>query len=208
MRFHIIIPPDRIRALWALVRQVNSSVRLNDINTGETMKITTVFLIVFLQGALLFGQSADTLYTVDSIQALLFYNGNNSYPKTQVAGTFSPNIIDNKDFTLYNTIIGEGSAQGSSRQTLVVVKIIVTPSMVDIQRRDSFRRISFQVEQGDKEIFKRTDEFYIEEGQKEYFMAYMIYGTGKSKFDITAEIINKGKVESKLHKTLPFALGE
>ena len=51
---------------------------------------------------------------VSSIEVRLFYNG---------SGTFSEDIIDNKEFILWNTIIGEGSAKEPSDRFYIKVKI-------------------------------------------------------------------------------------
>ena len=51
---------------------------------------------------------------VSTITAKLFYNE---------AGTFSENILDNPDIHLWNTVIGEGSAQSPSDSTLILVEV-------------------------------------------------------------------------------------
>jgi len=49
-------------------------------------------------------------YVISEIQAKLYYSN---------TGTFSQNILDNPNITLWNVIIGEGSVGGSSENTLV-----------------------------------------------------------------------------------------
>jgi hypothetical protein len=53
-------------------------------------------------------------YKIAAIKALLFYNGK---------GTFSRDVLAKPDFTLWNTIIGEGDAESPSDATLILVEI-------------------------------------------------------------------------------------
>jgi hypothetical protein len=166
------------------------------------MKIQFVAFLCFIPLGFLFGQAYEKgPYKIDSLQALLFYNVNNSMKEKKVAGTFSTNIIDNKEFHLWNTIIGEGSAEGSSSQTLVIVTISGNLS-VHVDREIVFRAVKYG-----KEMLKRTDKFSLVDGQL-YYMAYILYETGCGKVDLTVKIVNKGNVESQLQKSIEFECGE
>ncbi len=54
-------------------------------------------------------------YKITSIQAKLFYHDK---------GTFSRNVLAKPDFGFWNTIIGEGDAEGPSEATLVLVEVL------------------------------------------------------------------------------------
>ena len=71
-----------------------------------------------------YAQSQDLIYKISSIEAHLFCNLDNDFSDKKVAGTISENVLDNPEFSLWNTIIGEGSAEGSSNQTLIIVNIV------------------------------------------------------------------------------------
>jgi hypothetical protein len=57
-------------------------------------------------------------YVISEVQAKLYYSN---------GGTFSQNILDNPNITLWNVIIGEGSAGGASENTLVQVVVAGQP---------------------------------------------------------------------------------
>src|SRR5262249_20901178 len=53
-------------------------------------------------------------FKITAIRAKLFH---------QDKGTFSPDVLSTRDFILWNTPIGEGSAEGPSDEVLVIVEI-------------------------------------------------------------------------------------
>jgi len=57
-------------------------------------------------------------YKITAIKAMLFYDGK---------GTFSRDVLAKPDFTFWNTIIGEGDADGPSNSTLVLVEVTGKP---------------------------------------------------------------------------------
>lgn len=59
---------------------------------------------------------------VSGIQAKLFY---------ERTGTFSPDVLHNPGFWLWNAPIGEGSAKGHSNATVVLVEVAREPGEVD-----------------------------------------------------------------------------
>src|SRR5438552_2628092 len=58
-------------------------------------------------------------YKISGIKAMLFYDGK---------GTFSRDVLAKPDFSFWNTIIGEGDAEGPSNSTLVLIEISGNPS--------------------------------------------------------------------------------
>jgi hypothetical protein len=58
--------------------------------------------------------AAESRVEITAIKALLFY---------EATGRFSKDVLSEPNFTLWNTTIGEGSAEGASNSTLVLVEI-------------------------------------------------------------------------------------
>ena len=95
-----------------------------------------------------FGQSP---YQIKNIKAFLYYNESKTLDKENSAGTLSENIVDNKEFHFWNTIIGEGSAKGISNQTLVVVEVNGTP-------KGFFeRKLRLTVKSNDKIVYQKRN---------------------------------------------------
>ncbi len=140
-------------------------------------------------------------YRITRIQAFLYYNQDNSLKRQHVAGTYSPNLIDNPEFSLWNTIIGAGDAAGNSDQTLVVVEIQGSPK--DYVRR----QLHFKALAGGKIILDRKIFFAILDNTDKYFAAFMLYGTGCQEIKLVATISGKME-ESRLEKSIVFECGE
>lgn len=162
------------------------------------MKSILIFLTL-LSGTFSFGQSS---YQVKSIKAFLYYNENKTSDLENAAGTISENIIDNKEFHFWNTVIGEGSAKGISNQTLVVVEINGS------QKGFVERKIRLTVKSNDKIVYQKTDDFVIIDEKTKYFTPFLIYKTGCDKLFLTAEILNNQIIESVLIKNINFECGE
>ena len=162
------------------------------------MKSILIFLTLLLS-TFSFGQSP---YQIKNIKAFLYYNESKTLDKENSAGTLSENIVDNKEFHFWNTIIGEGSAKGISNQTLVVVEVNGTP-------KGFFeRKLRLTVKSNDKIVYQKTDDFFIMDEKTKYFIPFLVYKTGCSKLNLTAEILNNQIVESVLIKSINFECGE
>ena len=159
--------------------------------------------ICFFGAVSLIAEEKDNPYRLESIEALLFYNQDNFQSSKKVAGTFSPNVIDNADFHLWNTIIGEGSAEGHSDQSLVIVKVSRPPTKFGHPRK-----LEIEILEDGKPLLKKTDGFSIGDLKTQHAMAYLLSDTGCSEIVVKAKIMNEGKVESNLQKTIPFGCGE
>ena len=140
-------------------------------------------------------------YKIESIKAFLFYNQDKSTNYKNVAGTFSPNIIDNDSLALWNVIIGEGDALGCSDQTLVVVEISGNPKEF-VQRQLSFNAIA----EG-KVLLDKKIKFAIIDHTGRYYAIYILYETGCHKIKLTAKIIGV-KVESQMEKFINYQCGD
>lgn len=165
-----------------------------------------ILLLFHLLTLTAFGQSKP--YTIKALKAYLYYNGENPQdPK--VRGSLSENLIDNGEFALWNTIIGEGSAKAESNQTLVVVELSGNP------KGYVGRTLRLTVTTNGKQVFRQAQDFAILDEAKNYSVAFLMYNTGCQPLKLTAEIVavktikkKSSTVEASLTKTLPFACGE
>ena len=166
-----------------------------------------LFLTLFFTGQAANAQAKP--YSIKTIKAFLYYN-EEGHDKPSVRGTLSENLIDNKEFALWNTIIGEGSAKAASNQTFVVVELTGNPK--DLVER----QVVLTVTAEGKQIFKQTQSFSIADEGKNYSAAFLLYNTGCQPLKLKAEIVHQttrsGKkqsvTESSLVKSIPFACGE
>jgi hypothetical protein len=157
------------------------------------IKFFALLPILIFTNSLLSAQSKLAPYYISKINAYLVYNQ---------SGKMSENLIDNESFFLWNTVIGEGSAAEPSAQTLVIVEISGNPK--EYTQRD----IKLTVMNGNEVFFKQSFDFVILDENSKYYAAFLLYNTGCSELKLTAEILNKTLVESKLIKTIPFQCGE
>lgn len=140
-------------------------------------------------------------YKIESIKAFLYYNQNKATKDTSVAGTYSPNIIDNDSISLWNVIIGEGDAMGCSDQTMIVVEISGNPK--DYTRR----QLRFKAVSEGKVLLSKKMEFAILDSNSKYYATYLLYDTGCNKIKVSAEIFGK-IIESKMEKMINYECGE
>ena len=165
------------------------------------------FRIFFLIGILFIYKMSycqTPIYKITNIDAHLFYNLNNDFSDKKAAGTFSENIIDNPDFYLWNTIIGEGPAEGPSRQTLIIVKI------EGKSNTNETRTIQVICKYDDKTVLKQENEFAIFTKSNVYFYAVLLNDTGCGNLEIIASIINAKtkKTEDNKKAAIDYECGE
>jgi hypothetical protein len=138
-------------------------------------------------------------YKIENIKAFLYYNQGKGEDNS--GGTFSENIIDNEQFFLFNTIIGEGSAKGQSNQTMVVVEISGKPE------KFLTRKLHFKASMGKTVLIDKKEDFTSYNDGK-YYVAFMLHNVNIGTLKLSAEILNGKKVESKLVKKLEYQGGE
>lgn len=137
-----------------------------------------------------------------SIKAMLYYND---------SGKFSENLVDNADFTLWNTIIGEGSAAGPSTSLFVVVEVM-GDARPNICQTDN---LTVTLQQKGKPATRRQVRhlsFFGKElgvqgsyvAQSNHFEAFWVYDTGCLPIAIIAQINQQKSVT----KTIDFKCGE
>ncbi|MDH5180169.1 MAG: hypothetical protein OEZ39_16040 [Gammaproteobacteria bacterium] len=139
---------------------------------------------------------------ITDIQAKLFYSS---------SGTFSEDVLKGTDFILWNVVIGEGSAKGSSRETLVIIEVSSTPDAVHPGRSLEFRA-TYQVGEVSPDGKPRMRNVRVEgrrkfdtfgKSGKKYF-GFWLAETGCVPVQIQAKI-NGGKMTK---VKIPFACGE
>ncbi|HRK74048.1 MAG TPA: hypothetical protein PLL64_07215 [Rhodothermales bacterium] len=152
-------------------------------------------LITMLQ--LAWGQSK-----VSAIEARLFYNEDKEMSEVKVSGGFSENVIGNPDISLWNTIIGEGSAEGYSHQTIVVV----TVSVKGASNQD--QALQFTARAGNKVIKTEKRMFSVIGENTSHKLLFLLNDTGCEEISISASLVKAGKSISSMNKKIPFTCGE
>ena len=164
--------------------------------------ITALLLIVFFAHF----KIASAQSKITGIQARLFYNQKsdmNTSPTDNVSGTFSKSdIINDKSVALWNTIIGEGSAEGPSTQTVVIVTIR------SLNYSNKLQKLKFTVLAGTKVISQETRQFDVIGKTVDYKLLFLLNDTGCGKLTIRSELFNSGKVVSVMTKSIDFECGE
>lgn len=167
----------------------------------ETLKAGFVitFFIVLLAGSSHFNgmaspRAAAAPYKITAVKAMLFYNEK---------GTFSRDILAEPKFTLWNTIIGEGDAEGASYSTLVLVEVSGKSST---DEAPPVRKVEFTATAGGKVLLKKTYDIALGEGGK-FYAPFWLYDPGCEHIKITARITGQAQPSS-MTKTIPFECGE
>lgn len=168
-------------------------------------KLLTNLFIIFALFASSFGQSfvrasqTKTNHKISEVRAFLIYEEN---------GELSPNILVG-DFTLWNTVIGEGSAEGHSSSTLVHV-IVTKPEAAS--KTNPVLKFSAVSEDGKRVVYRKTFEYiFPTEGASKVFVPFLLHDTGCQKINMTAQLVEKNKpavIYQTVKKVIPFACGE
>jgi hypothetical protein len=165
------------------------------------MNLSHFIVVIFCLLIAIKGQS-QKFPKIKAIKGYLYYNQNDEGNK--VGGTLSENIIDNKEFYLWNTIIGEGSAIGPSTNLLVIVEIQIAPT----ESSDNGRVKLTVFDSKDKVIFSQEQDYSIFEKGNIYSTPFLLNDTGCGLIKLKAELIKSKKVTSFLEKTIDFECGE
>ncbi len=163
--------------------------------------LCAILFIGFVESSL---SQNPTYPRIKSMKGYLYYNQNNIGEKS--VGTLSENIIDNKDFALWNTIIGEGSAKGSSKNTLIVVEIVNNPNQISV---NGYIRLIVKNDKN-KILFSQTQDYSILEKGNVFKSPFLLYNTGCGYLNLVAELLDSSskKVISTLKKRIEFECGE
>lgn len=131
---------------------------------------------------------------ITDVKAQLYYRG---------TGTFSDDLLKQKDLSLWNTIIGAGSSGGASTMTLVTVEV----SGKDVPQGKINVEITATGEKG-RALAKHVSEVTIYDDATKYYAPMLINDTGCEEIKIAAKLTGKGIKMSPIVKTIPFACGE
>jgi hypothetical protein len=134
-------------------------------------------------------------YRITAIKAMLFYDDK---------GTFSRDVLAKPAFTFWNTIIGEGDAEGPSNSTLVLVEIAGNPSRNEPL---PLRKVEFTATSSRRVVLQRTADIGLFGDDGKFYAAFWLYDTGCQPVRIAARILGQ-KQASSLKATIPFACGE
>ncbi|WP_295671961.1 hypothetical protein [uncultured Mucilaginibacter sp.] len=151
------------------------------------------------------GSKASAQSKISGIEARLFYNqksDQDNSPVDKVSGTFSKQDITTGKVALWNTIIGEGGAEGPSNQTIVIVGV---KSGKYSNKRQTLR---FTASVEKKIIHRELQTFSVIGDNENYKLLFLLNDTGCSNVIINAELLIKGKVVSTLSKSIHFECGE
>ena len=127
---------------------------------------------------------------ISSVTARLYYSN---------SGTFSTNILDKPDLSLFNTIVGEGQSGGPSNATLVEVEL-------DAGARSGTNneRLTITVQQKGKPPITRHPRLLFFERNGKHFEAVWLYDSGCRPVTITAQL---GR-QPAIRKRIDFDCGE
>ena len=129
---------------------------------------------------------------LDKLETHLYYHQTGTVDDREASG-----------LSLWNTIIGEGEAQGPSGS--VVVRVTVTGA-------EGLPKGAVEVvaTAGKKKVFKQRvslDDFVAEKG-KPVVVPFLIYGTGCDSIAVAATLYDGKRTVSAKKSVLPFSCGE
>lgn len=159
------------------------------------MKTTSYLFLLLLILLLTMSGFAQTNPTrIKAIRAQLFY---------EATGKFSEDLFSQKELSLWNTVIGEGSSGGASSSTLVTVEVTgknvpIGSTKVEVTATDDKNR----------QLGKKVIEVSIYDARTIFYAPFWLYDTGCIPIKLSARLIGKGANAVIVRKTIPFACGE
>ena len=125
-------------------------------------------------------------------------------------GKFSKDVLSDPKFVLWNTIIGEGSAEGPSSSTLVQVEVTGTPGSYEPLRKvEITARYKVSARAGQRSVIKRTVPVGILSRSGKFYAPLWLYDTGCDPVEVSARLIGqRSSSSSSLRKTIEFRCGE
>lgn len=161
--------------------------------------------ILLLTVAFLLNQFCVTAQSkITAIEAKLFYNENREQANldTSVCGQFSQNIINNEDFILWNAVIGEGSSEAYTSQTIVIVSV-ASKSM-----SGKNQILKFTATAGKETLLQQQKTFSSTGNNSTCKILFLLDNTGCEKITIKTELLNQGKTVSTMSRNINFHCGE
>lgn len=155
--------------------------------------LAVVFVAIVLISMVASANVSKSKLSIAKVEAKLFYSN---------TGSFSDNTIDNdKYLPLYNTIIGEGNAGGSSDTVLIVVKLKGIP------REYSNSDVKLIVKNAHSEKLNQIRRVAMLNEHGEAYVAFMVYDCTDEPIRITAELLGAGQHQI-ITKRIEFTGGE
>jgi hypothetical protein len=138
-------------------------------------------------------------YSIADIQAHLYYQESGAFDTANITADASP--------TLWNTIIGEGSAKSPSGATLVLVKL--NGRWVPRAHAPQLR-VTVQLDSGGPVLLDQAvslDALFTE--GPSVWVPFIALGTGCGVTQISAALVDaQGRTQTTLARTIPFHCGE
>ncbi len=131
---------------------------------------------------------------ISAVRAQLYYEDKN---------TFSKDILSGKEFSLWNTGAGEGSAEGPSRATLITVEVSGNDASPD-----NLKLEIAATGKNNRVIQKKIFDVFIYKVDYKFYGAIWVADTPCEPVKITAKLTGKGAVAAPVSKTIQFACGE
>ena len=113
-------------------------------------------------------------------------------------------MLAKPDFGFWNTIIGEGDAEGPSEATLVLVEVL--GKSAESEAAPS-RKVELTAVAGGKVLVKRAIQVGLFSDDHKFYAAFWLYDTGCEPVKLTARIVGQSQPSS-MSKTIPFECGE
>ncbi len=156
--------------------------------------MSTAAFIVLVSGAANLQAQTKGAAKISAIRAQLFYEDKNA---------FSKDILSDKNFSLWNTGAGEGSAEGPSNATLITVEVSGNDASPDNLKLDVTA-----TGKNNRVIQKKSFDVFIYKEIYKFYGALWVADTPCEPVKITAKLAGKGASGAPVVKTIPFACGE
>lgn len=140
-------------------------------------------------------------YRVTGVQVKLFYEN---------TGTFSPDILADPKFDLWNTGVGEGSAKGPSSSTLVVVTVAGEAGSYEPARKVELTARFVSTDGKTTTLRRREVQVYpmgIVTTQGRFYAAFWLTRTGCIPVELSIRILGQ-PAGTTARRKIPFACGE
>ena len=143
-------------------------------------------------------------YKISALKVQLFYEDK---------GTFSRDVLADKSFALWNVIIGEGSAEGPSNSTLILVEVSGAPGASVPTRKVEFVATVLRaaarggVPARQVVLAKRTTPTGILNAKGTWYAAFWLYDTGCEPITLSVKIVGQAPSVA-LQRIIEFRCGE
>lgn len=167
--------------------------------------LAVVFLLLGAKGHSRQGAAGGELH-IAAVQAKLFFSQ---------TGTFSEDVLANPDFALWNTPVGEGSAEAPSNSTFIVVVIEVGAPRTEEHKRRLHFTASYKYGSVTESNAIKVENIQIQQTRAigsfgkdgRSYVGFWLHDTGCEPVNLTAEITGQAPVKV-VKKRIDFKCGE